>query len=89
MTATDYTAKARELFEQWLSDYGERDHDHEMIDRVAKCIREAVEAEREACARSVETSYRRLTTQEFDEQTATQCRRQCAAEIRSRGEVAK
>ena len=41
-------------------------------------------AEREACARVVEKSYRLLATHDFDEQTAQQCRQQCAALIRAR-----
>ncbi len=47
-------------------------------------IDDAIKQEREACARTVEKSYRELTTQEFDEQTATQCRKHCAALIRAR-----
>lgn len=52
-------------------------------DEIAAALRRVAAEENERCARIVEKSYRLLTTQEFDTQTAADARMQCAALIRA------
>lgn len=52
--------------------------------KTTELVLKAVRHEREACARTVEKSYRLLSTEELDNQTPAQARRHGAALIRAR-----
>lgn len=89
MTATDYTAKARELVCAAYADFGVGLPDLEPMTAIfAAALREAVEAEREACIGDLRASGRMFkgATVNADEALADVDKR---IRLRARGEVAK